>query len=64
MTLNDINITQFIATFGEFNFKEEEHNQVTLHENDSTIEFPVVENFFTTEIRKIENVVIYENCLK
>jgi hypothetical protein len=59
ITLKDKNIPPFIATVGEFNFKDE-HNQITLLKNASTTDFPVQEGSFTTEIRNIETVIIFE----
>ena len=49
----------FVASVGEFNFKGE-YNQITLHKNDSTSHFPVEEESFTTEIRKIQSVKLFE----
>ncbi len=59
ITLKDKNIPPFVASVGEFNFKGE-YNQITLHKNESTSDFPVEEESFTTEIRKIQSVKLFE----
>jgi hypothetical protein len=52
-------IPEFVASVGEFDFTEED-NKITLLRNDKTTDFPVEGDSFTTYIKNIASVFIYE----
>jgi hypothetical protein len=59
VTMKSKKVSPFVAKVGDFNFKGE-HNEITLLKGPNTTDFPSDNDTFTTEIRNIKSVELFE----